>query len=37
MAGEVLNVTVKCNPQIGPQLMELVKKVAAGERSSVEW
>lgn len=31
MAGK-MNVTVECNPQMGPQLMELVKKVAAGEK-----
>ena len=27
-----MNVSVECNPQLGPQLMEVVKKVAAGEK-----
>ena len=31
MAGK-MNVTIECNPQLGPQLMELVKKVVAGEK-----
>jgi len=30
MAGK-LNVTVECNPQLGPQLMEIVKGVVAGQ------
>jgi simple sugar transport system substrate-binding protein len=30
MAGK-LNVTVECNPQLGPQLMEIVKDVKAGK------
>ena len=30
MAGK-LNVTVECNPQLGPQLMDLVKEVKAGK------
>jgi len=30
MAGK-LNVTVECNPQLGPQLMEIVKEVKAGK------
>ena len=32
MVAGKMNVTVECNPQLGPQLMELVKKVAAGEK-----
>ena len=32
MTAGKMNVTVECNPQLGPQLMELVKKVAAGEK-----
>ena len=31
MAGK-MNVTVECNPQLGPQLMELVKDVVAGKQ-----
>ena len=31
MAGK-MNVTVECNPQMGPQLMEIVKDVAAGKQ-----
>ena len=30
MAGK-MNVTVECNPQLGPQLMETVKDVVAGK------
>jgi len=32
MTAGKMNVTVECNPQLGPQLMEVVKKVAAGEK-----
>ena len=32
MVAGKMNVTVECNPQLGPQLMEVVKKVAAGEK-----
>ncbi|WP_263771042.1 ABC transporter substrate-binding protein [Propionivibrio soli] len=31
MAGK-LNVTVECNPQLGPQLMDIVKEVKAGKQ-----
>ncbi|WP_018605667.1 ABC transporter substrate-binding protein [Uliginosibacterium gangwonense] len=31
MAGK-LNVTVECNPQLGPQLMDIVKQVKAGKQ-----
>jgi simple sugar transport system substrate-binding protein len=32
MVAGKLNCTVECNPQIGPQLFDLIEKVAAGQK-----